>query len=242
MRFASTTERLGVSLLDAVMTLIAFLPVLLRCPPTSPSSRCSATSPIRSSSPPCSGRRSAPPSSPLVGIKLPGLEFRNQRVEAAYRKELVYGEDDAVPCRPADDSRALRRPAPELLPALLPLHVFQRRADLLPADRQRLRLHRSGAEHRRGRHHPGPDEPDPERPRPGPLLVPVSGQFLDHIVELLSIYKRLRAFEATIRGEELPEIDQEFLAARRREDGPLLAAARRPGLTRRTRRPAGKTA
>lgn len=28
-----------------------------------------------------------------VGIKLPGLEFRNQRVEAAYRKELVYGED-----------------------------------------------------------------------------------------------------------------------------------------------------
>src|SRR5690606_37021889 len=28
-----------------------------------------------------------------VGIRLPGLEFRNQRVEAAYRKELVYGED-----------------------------------------------------------------------------------------------------------------------------------------------------
>ena len=27
-------------------------------------------------------------------IKLPGLEFKNQRVEAAYRKELVYGEDD----------------------------------------------------------------------------------------------------------------------------------------------------
>jgi len=30
----------------------------------------------------------------VVGIKLPGLEFENQRVEAAYRKELVYGEDD----------------------------------------------------------------------------------------------------------------------------------------------------
>ena len=27
----------------------------------------------------------------LIGIRLPGLEFRNQRVEAAYRKELVYG-------------------------------------------------------------------------------------------------------------------------------------------------------
>ena len=30
----------------------------------------------------------------LVGIKLPGLEFDNQRAEAAYRKELVYAEDD----------------------------------------------------------------------------------------------------------------------------------------------------
>lgn len=29
----------------------------------------------------------------LVGIKLPGIEFENQKVEAAYRKELVYGED-----------------------------------------------------------------------------------------------------------------------------------------------------
>jgi peptide/bleomycin uptake transporter len=30
----------------------------------------------------------------VVGIRLPGLQFANQRVEAAYRKELVYGEDD----------------------------------------------------------------------------------------------------------------------------------------------------
>lgn len=29
----------------------------------------------------------------LVGQKLPGLQFNNQKVEAAYRKELVYGED-----------------------------------------------------------------------------------------------------------------------------------------------------
>src|SRR5260370_18058628 len=31
----------------------------------------------------------------IAGIRLPGLEFRNQRVEAAYRKELVLGQDDA---------------------------------------------------------------------------------------------------------------------------------------------------
>ena len=32
------------------------------------------------------------------------------------------------------------------------------------------------------------------------------------IVELLSVYKRLRAFEAQIGGEALPEIDQRYLA------------------------------
>jgi len=32
----------------------------------------------------------------LVGIKLPGLEYNNQVVEAAFRKELVYGEDDRI--------------------------------------------------------------------------------------------------------------------------------------------------
>ena len=36
----------------------------------------------------------------FVGIKLPGLEFKNQRVEAAYRKELVYGEDDVNRAKP----------------------------------------------------------------------------------------------------------------------------------------------
>jgi peptide/bleomycin uptake transporter len=31
------------------------------------------------------------------------------------------------------------------------------------------------------------------------------------MIELLSVYKRLRAFEATLEGEALPQIDQEFL-------------------------------
>ena len=32
----------------------------------------------------------------FVGYKLPGLEYKNQVVEAAFRKELVYGEDDRI--------------------------------------------------------------------------------------------------------------------------------------------------
>ncbi|MDP3895848.1 MAG: peptide antibiotic transporter SbmA, partial [Mesorhizobium sp.] len=100
MRFASTVEGLGVSMVDAVMTLIAFLPILFAL------STYVTELPIIGAIP-----------APLmtaaiawsvfgtvllatVGIRLPGLEFRNQRVEAAYRKELVYGEDNADRARP----------------------------------------------------------------------------------------------------------------------------------------------
>ncbi len=93
MRFAKTTENLGVSLIEAVMVLIAFLPVLF-----------SLSSHVKTL--PVVGEIShalvwaAITWSVLgtvilvvVGFKLPGLEFNNQKVEAAYRKELVYGED-----------------------------------------------------------------------------------------------------------------------------------------------------
>ena len=36
----------------------------------------------------------------LLGMKLPGLEFQNQVVEAKYRKELVHGEDDDTKMKP----------------------------------------------------------------------------------------------------------------------------------------------
>ena len=34
------------------------------------------------------------------------------------------------------------------------------------------------------------------------------------MIELLSVYKRLRSFEATLEGEALPEIDREFINTR----------------------------
>ena len=100
MRFASTLEDMGVRLIAAVMTLIAFLPVLVVL------SAHVKTVPILGSVPYAlviaavvwsllgTGMLA------VVGIKLPGLSFRNQRVEAAYRKELVYGEDDAQRASP----------------------------------------------------------------------------------------------------------------------------------------------
>ncbi|WP_338501820.1 peptide antibiotic transporter SbmA [Erwinia aphidicola] len=100
MRFASTLEDMGVSFINAIMTLIAFLPVLVTL------SVHVKTVPVLGSIPYAlviaavlwslfgTGLLA------IVGIKLPGLSFRNQRVEAAYRKELVYGEDDASRAQP----------------------------------------------------------------------------------------------------------------------------------------------
>jgi len=100
MRFADIVETLGVKIVDSVMTLFAFLPVLF------------ALSAYVSELP-IVGEIPAPLFTAallwsifgtgvlaLAGIKLPGLYFRNQRVEAAYRKELVYGEDDASRAQP----------------------------------------------------------------------------------------------------------------------------------------------
>ena len=100
MRFAGTMESLGVNLIDAVMTLIAFLPVLVRL------SASVTELPIVGSVPyplvVAALLWSAVGTAflALVGIRLPGLEFRNQRVEAAYRKELVFGEDDPNRAQP----------------------------------------------------------------------------------------------------------------------------------------------
>lgn len=93
MRFASTLESLGVNLVKAVLVLIAFLPVLVEL---------SQHVPVL----PVVGELKyslvwaaigwaifGTFLLMAVGVKLPGLEFNNQKVEAALRKELVYGED-----------------------------------------------------------------------------------------------------------------------------------------------------
>jgi len=101
MRFATIMEDLGVELVKAVMILIAFLPILFQL---------SKHVPVL----PIVGELEhslvwaaivwaafGTVLLMVVGIKLPGLQFNNQKVEAAYRKELVYGEDYAERARPA---------------------------------------------------------------------------------------------------------------------------------------------
>ncbi len=94
-RFARIVESLGLQVIRAIMTLIAFLPILWGL----------------SSGVDIEFIKNIPGSlvwvallvsigglliSWFVGIKLPGLEYNNQKVEAAFRKELVYAEDDKI--------------------------------------------------------------------------------------------------------------------------------------------------
>ncbi len=212
MRFSTTMEGLGVRLIDSVMTLIAFLPVLLRL------SENVAELPIV-------GSIAYPlvvvailwslfgtAFLALIGIKLPGLEFRNQRVEAAYRKELVYGEDDGA--------RAQPRTAAELFAAVR-ANYFRLYFNYMYFNVGRIFYLQT------------------DNIFPYIVLAPTivagkitlgsmnqilnafgqvreSFQYLVNswttIVELISIYKRLRAFEAVLGGEPLPAIDREYEA------------------------------
>lgn len=211
MRFSTTMEGLGVSLVDSVMTLIAFLPVLLRLsenvtelPFVGPVPHALVVVAILWS---LFGTAFLA----LVGIKLPGLEFRNQRVEAAYRKELVYGEDNADRADPPtvvelfsnvrknyfrlyfhymyfNVARIFYLQTDNIFPYIVLAPTIVAGKITLGAMNQILNAFSQ---------------------------VRSSFQYLVNswttIVELLSIYKRLRAFEATIEGEPLPEIDRRYM-------------------------------
>jgi len=92
-RFARIIETLGLQVIRAFMTLIAFIPILwtLSSKVDIPILRDIEGSLVWFTLIISLGGIVI---SWFVGIKLPGLEYNNQRVEAAFRKDLVLGEDD----------------------------------------------------------------------------------------------------------------------------------------------------
>ncbi|WP_311029507.1 peptide antibiotic transporter SbmA [Mesorhizobium koreense] len=211
MRFSTSVEDLGTSLVESVMTLVAFLPVLAQL------SSHVTDLPIVGSIPYPLVIASLAWSAfgtvllAVVGVRLPGLEFRNQRVEAAYRKELVYGEDDADRARPPTVAELFANVRQNYFRLYFHYAYFNvARAFYLQADNIFAYV----------------------------ILVPTiaagkitfgilqqiltafgqvssSFQYLVNswpdIVTLISIYKRLRAFEATLEGEALPGIDLRYI-------------------------------
>jgi len=94
-RFANIMESLGSSLIESILVLLAFIPILWHL---------SGSINVL----PVIGHLDHAPvfativfaifgtlALGIVGFKLPGLEFNNQRVEAAFRKELVLAEDSS---------------------------------------------------------------------------------------------------------------------------------------------------
>lgn len=211
MRFAKIMEDLGSDMVASVMTLIAFLPVLVGLQQhitELPFVGAVAQPLVVAALAWCIFGTAIVM---LAGIKLPGLQFRNQRVEAAYRKELVYGEDHADRAEPATVRELFENVRSNYF-RLYGHYVYFNvvRYTFLQADNIFSTLIMapslvagtitfgllSQISNAFGR-------------------VTSSFQFLVNswstIVELLSVHKRLRAFEAAIEGEPLPDIDQRYL-------------------------------
>jgi peptide/bleomycin uptake transporter len=134
MRFASTMEGLGVNLISAVLTLLAFLPVLVRLSSNVTELPLFGSIPYPLVFAAVIWSVLGTGVLALIGIRLPRIEFLNQRVEAAYCKELVLGEDDPARANPPTLSVLFSDISQELLPALSELHVLQYRPDRLFAD------------------------------------------------------------------------------------------------------------
>lgn len=211
MRFSTTVEALGVSFISSVMTLIAFLPVLLRLSANVTELPFVGQVPYALVVVAILWSLFGTLFLALIGVRLPGLEFRNQRVEAAYRKELVYGEDHADRAQPPtvrelfedvrrnyfrlyfnymyfNVGRIIYLQTDNIFPYIVLAPTIVMGKLTLGALNQILNAF---------------DQ------------VRSSFQYLVNswsvIVELISIYKRLRAFEAVLQGEPLPEIDREVL-------------------------------
>ena len=156
----------------------------------------------------------------MVGIRLPGLKFRNQRVEAAYRKELVYGEDDADRAQPPTLSELFTNVRRNYFTLYLHYvyfdvvrYLYIQADTMLRHDRSWCRPWRSA----RSR------SASSSRSSAAFSQVANSFQYLVNswttIVELISIYKRLRAFEATLEGAPLPTIDRRISGRPQPGDG-----------------------
>jgi peptide/bleomycin uptake transporter len=207
MRFSTTTEDLGSSFVNSLITLIAFIPVLMGL------SAHVTGLPLVGKIPNALVLVAIIWSAfgtallAVVGVKLPGLQFRNQRVEAAYRKELVYGEDHSDRAQPPTLDALFRNVRQNYFRLYFNYLYFNVAKYLyLQADAV-VSLVALGPTIVAGAITFG-------------LFTQIvnafgqvssSFQYLVNswttIVELQSIYKRLRGFEATLRDEPLPVIE-----------------------------------
>ncbi|MDQ0421897.1 peptide/bleomycin uptake transporter [Peteryoungia aggregata LMG 23059] len=222
MRFANILEGLGVNLVNSVMTLVVFLPILFRM------SEHVSELPLIGAVPHSLFWLAVGWSSfgtvllIVVGIKLPGLQFRNQRVEAAFRKELVYGEDHADRANPVTVKELFANVRKNYFRMYWHYTYFNFAASSYSRFDAVFLLFILVPTFVSGKITMGIWQ----------QIATAFGQVTDSfqylvsnwstIIELLSIHKRLVAFEAAIDGEPLPAIDQRYLE-REAAEGELAA-------------------
>lgn len=213
MRFASTVEGLGIRLVDSFMTLIAFLPVLHTLSASIKDLPIVGSIPYPLVTAAIFWSIFGTVMLALVGVKLPGLEFRNQRVEAAYRKELVYGEDHADRAQPPTVRELfdnVRKNYFRLYFHYMYFNVaryfYLQTDNIFPLFLLVPSLVTASITYGLFQQIQGAFS-----------QVTSSFQYLVNswptVIELISIYKRLKAFEASIDEKPLPSIDEEFIAA-----------------------------
>jgi peptide/bleomycin uptake transporter len=211
-KFSQTVEGLGASLVQALMTLIAFLPILWGL--SSYVKELPLVGPVPQALVFVAVLWAAIGTAALAlaGIRLPGLEFRNQRVEAAYRKELVIGEDNAARAQPMTLQELFRdvranyfRLYANFLYFNVVRYAYLQTSVLIPYIALAPSIVAGGLTlgvmqqviRAFGR-------------------VEDSFQYLVRswttIVSLISVYKRLRTFEATLRDQPLDGIEIEAVA------------------------------
>src|SRR6202051_3382438 len=207
MRFATTMEGLGVNLISSVLTLLAFLPVLLRLSSVVTELPLIGAVPYPLVFAAVIWSVFGTGALALIGIRLPGIEFFNQRVEAAYRKELVLGEDNPARADPPTVSElfgAIRRNYFRLYLNFMYFNVG--RIVYLQTD-VIFPYILLGPTIIAGKITLG----SMNQILNAFTQVRTSFQYLVNswstIVELISIYQRLRGFEAKIGGEPLPSIE-----------------------------------
>jgi peptide/bleomycin uptake transporter len=207
MRFATTMEHLGVNLISSVLTLVAFLPVLVKLSNSITELPLVGTIPYPLVFAAVIWSVFGTGALALIGIRLPGIEFFNQRVEAAYRKELVLGEDDPARADP---------PTLNELFGAIRHNYFRLYLNFMYFNIGRIVYLQTDAIFSYILLAPTIVAGKITLGTMNQIIrafgqVRTSFQYLINswstIVELISIYKRLRAFEATIEGEPLPSIE-----------------------------------
>ena len=176
MRFSTTMEGLGVSLVDSAMTLIAFLPLLAQLSTHVKVLPLVGEIPYSLVVAAVSWSIFGTLLLMVAGVKIAGAGVQEPARRGGLPQGIGLWRGRCRPGPAADGRRTVFARPPQLLHALFSLCLFQHRALGLPAGRRHFLKPDPHPDDRRRHHHARHLATSLHRLRPGQLIVPVSGQ------------------------------------------------------------------